>query len=73
MEVLALHWGQPGWWGRRVGFPQDGEDSRGVCWSLDELRVGLHFELLDAGSRSAAGATVQGVCFGAVGHLIFQL
>lgn len=73
MEVLALHWGQPGWWRRRVGFPQDREDSRGVRWRLDERCVGLHFELLQAGSSRAAGAAVQGVRFGAVGHLIFQL
>lgn len=42
-------------------------------WRLDERCVGLHFELLQAGSRRAAGAAVQGVRFGAVGHLIFQL
>lgn len=71
--LFTLHRGQP--WGRwrRVWLSQDGEDSRRVCWGLDEGCVGLHFDLLDAGGRCAAGATIQGVRFGAVGHLILQL
>lgn len=73
LGLFTLHRGQP-WGGRRwVWLSQDGEDSGRVRWGFDEGCVGLHFDLLDAGGGGATGATVQRVCFGAVGHLILQL
>lgn len=73
LGVVTLHRCQP--WGRRrrVWLSQDGEDGGRVCGGFNERGVGLHFDLLDARGGGAAGATVQGVRLGAVGHLILQL
>lgn len=71
--LITLDRSESGWRRRWVGFPQHGEDGRGVSRGLDEGSTAPHLHLLQAGRCGAAGAAVQCVCFGAVCHLILQL
>lgn len=72
-RLVTLDRSQAGGRRGRVRLPQHGEDGRGVRRGLDEGRAAPHLDLLQAGGCCAAGAAVQGVCFGTVCHLILQL